>query len=84
MQRFLQRCFRKVVSFILIDNTEKNTQLHQNYMLVVHESLRMHRLTCFKEFPYQTFSEKLGKLRQKCAIMGNLSVQISNRKLMHR
>ena len=74
MQRFSQRCFRKVVSFIFIDDNEKNIQSHQISVLVVHESLRMHSLTCFKEFPYQTFLEKLDKLPKKCAIIGKLSV----------
>ena len=56
MQRFSQRCFSKVVSFILRDRKEKNIQPRQNSMHNVFESLRMDSLTSRENFPDQTFS----------------------------
>ena len=44
MQCFSQTCFKKVVTFSLIDDKKKNIQPHQISVLVVHESLRRHNL----------------------------------------
>ena len=55
MQRFSQRCFSKVVAFILIDGKEKNIQPHQISVFGVPEYLIMYTLECCEEFPMQTF-----------------------------
>ena len=39
-QRFLQKCFSKVVTFILAEDKEKNIQQHQFPEIVMPESLR--------------------------------------------
>ena len=55
MQRFSQRWFNKVVTFILREDKEKNIQQHQISVHTVLEYLRKRSLISRANFPYRSF-----------------------------